>query len=100
MLHFCRHSPVSQLLEIHFCAAITQYLYQHPNSGVEDYLCNKLNELPEPAIEQYLLQFVYLAASRPGSALERTIIGLCAKSFVIAIKVLLAVWPCWPFTTS
>ena len=64
-----------------------QYLYQHPNSGVEDYLCNKLNELPEPAIEQYLLQYVYLAASRPGSALERTIIGLCSKSFVIAIKV-------------
>lgn len=64
-----------------------QYLYQHPNSGVEDYLCNKLNELPEPSIEQYLLQFVYLAANRPGSALERTIIGLCSKSFVIAIKV-------------
>lgn len=64
-----------------------QYLYQHPYSGVEDYLCNKLNELPEPAIEQYLLQYVYLAASRPGSALERTIIGLCSKSFVIAIKV-------------
>lgn len=50
-------------------------------------MCNKLNELPEPSIEQYLLQFVYLAANRPGSALERTIIGLCSKSFVIAIKV-------------
>lgn len=63
-----------------------QYLWLHPGSGVEDYLCNKLNELPEPEIERYLLQFVYIAAGRPGSALERTIVGLCSKSFVIAIK--------------
>jgi hypothetical protein len=43
--------------------------------------------MPEPEVERYLLQFVYLAVSRPGSALERTIIAFCSKSFTIAVKV-------------
>lgn len=63
-----------------------QYLYTNPQPGVEDYLANKLFEMPEPSIERYLLQFVYLAVSRPGSPLERTIIALCSKSFSIALK--------------
>lgn len=56
---------------------------------LQDYLCNKLYAMPEPEVERYLLQFVYLAVSRPGSALERTIVAFCSKSFTIAIKVLL-----------
>lgn len=64
-----------------------QYLYQSTDPGVQDYLCKKLYEMEEPAVERYLLQFVYLAVSRPGSALERTILAWCQKSFVIALKV-------------
>ena len=54
---------------------------------MQDYLCNKLYELSDEAIERYLLQLVYLAVSKPGQALERTIVGLCSKSFKVAIKV-------------
>lgn len=64
-----------------------QYLYQNPQPGVEDYLCNKLYEMPEQAVEKYLLQLVYLAVSRPGCALEKTIVDICSKSFGIAVKV-------------
>lgn len=63
------------------------YLYQNHDAGVQDYLCKKLYEMPEEAVERYLLQFVYLAISRPGSTLERTIIAWCKKSFVVALKV-------------
>ncbi len=64
-----------------------QYLWQNPTPGVEDYLCNKLFAMPEGAIERFLMEFVYLAVSKPGSALERTIVSLCSKSFPIALKV-------------
>ncbi|PNH10748.1 Phosphatidylinositol 4-kinase beta 1 [Tetrabaena socialis] len=65
----------------------TKFLHQNTQSSVHDYLCNRLHELGEEAIEKYLLQFVYLAVSRPGQALERTLVDLCSKSFRVAIKV-------------
>eukprot|EP00798_Chlamydomonas_sp_ICE-L_P018981 gene18981-25560_t len=64
-----------------------QYLYQCNQPGVQDYLCNKLHDLPHEAIERYLLQLVYLSVSRPGQALEHTILTLCSKSFKLAVKV-------------
>lgn len=64
-----------------------RYLYQNSQAGVQDYLCNKLYELSEPALERFLLQLVYLAVSRPGSPLEKTIVSLCSKSFRVAVKV-------------
>eukprot|EP00798_Chlamydomonas_sp_ICE-L_P025834 gene25834-11512_t len=42
---------------------------------------------PGEAIERYLLQLVYLAISKPGQALEYTIIGMCSRSFKLAVKV-------------
>ncbi len=64
-----------------------RYLYQNSSPAVQDYLATKLHSLGEPAIDKYLLQFVYLAVSRPNHALERTMIELCSKSFRISIKV-------------
>lgn len=64
-----------------------QYLHNPQGAGVEDYLCNKLYRMPEAAVERYLLQFLYLAISKPGSTLEKTIVALCSRSFVIAVKV-------------
>ncbi|KXZ46990.1 hypothetical protein GPECTOR_39g484 [Gonium pectorale] len=63
-----------------------QYLFQNTQPGVHDYLCNRLHELGEEAIEKYLLQLVYLAISKPGHPLEQTIVNLCQKSFRVAIK--------------
>jgi hypothetical protein len=54
---------------------------------VQEYLCNRLNELSEPALEKYLLELVYIAVERPSSNLETAIIELCSKSFRIAVKV-------------
>lgn len=62
-------------------------MFSNTQPGVHDYLCNKLYELPESALEKYLLQLTYLAFSKPGQQLERTIIDLCSKSFRIAVKV-------------
>ena len=70
-----------------YCCCCCRYLYQNTQPGVQDYLCNKLYELPEDSIEKYLLQFVYLAVSKQGSALERTLVSLCTKSFRSAVKV-------------
>lgn len=64
-----------------------RYIYQNKSGGVHDYLCNKLYEVPEPDIERYLSQFCQLIVARPGSALERVIIDLCARSLRIAVKV-------------
>jgi hypothetical protein len=64
-----------------------RYLYQSTSPAVQDYLCNRLHDLPEEALEKYLLQLVYIAVERPSSTLEQTIIELCSKSFRIAVKV-------------
>jgi hypothetical protein len=64
-----------------------RYLYQSTQPGVHDYLCNKLFEMSEEAVERYLLELVYMAASKPGGSLEQTIVVLCSKSFRVALKV-------------
>lgn len=64
-----------------------RYLYQNTAPAVQEYLCNRLHELPEEALEKYLLQLVYIAIERPSSLLEHAIIELCSKSFRIAVKV-------------
>eukprot|EP00210_Caulerpa_lentillifera_P002705 g2585.t1 len=61
------------------------YLYQKETSGVHDYLCNKLYELPEDKIERYLSQFCQLITTRHGSSLERVIVDWCSKSLRIAV---------------
>ncbi|GMH36264.1 hypothetical protein BSKO_04132 [Bryopsis sp. KO-2023] len=63
------------------------YIYQRDTSGVHDYLCNKLYELPERDIERYLSQFCQVIVAKPGSSLERVVIDLCARSLRIAVKV-------------
>ncbi len=64
-----------------------RYLYQSTSPAVQEYLCNRLHDLPEKALEKYLLQLVYIAVERPSSTLEQAIIDLCSKSFRIAVKV-------------
>ncbi len=64
-----------------------RYLYQCHQPGVHDYLCNKLFDMHENAIDAYLLELVYLAVGKPGGALERTLIELASRSFKIALKV-------------
>eukprot|EP00198_Chlamydomonas_reinhardtii_P002058 XP_001691394.1 smilar to phosphatidylinositol 3- or 4-kinase [Chlamydomonas reinhardtii] len=79
LLRYFKSSPFDVWLAL-------QHLYTSTQAGVQDYLANRLHELSEEAVEQFLLQFVYLAVSRPGSALERTIVELCSKTFRVAIK--------------
>ena len=64
-----------------------RYLYTSTQPGVHDYLCNKLYELSESSLDSYLLQLVYLAVSRPGATLERTLVELASRSFRLALKV-------------
>jgi hypothetical protein len=54
---------------------------------VQEYLCQRLHELPEAALEKFLLQLVYIAVDRPSSNLEDAIVDFCSKSFRIAVKV-------------
>lgn len=63
------------------------YLYKSNSAGVQDYLCNRLYGLPEAGIEKYLSQLCQLVISRPFASLERVLVGLCAKSLRIAVKV-------------
>ncbi|GAX76345.1 hypothetical protein CEUSTIGMA_g3791.t1 [Chlamydomonas eustigma] len=63
-----------------------QYLYQSTSPGVLDYLCNKLLDLGENALDSYLLQLVYIATSKPGGSLERTLVELASRSFKLALK--------------
>jgi phosphatidylinositol 4-kinase len=67
-----------------------RYLFNNPSPAVQEYLCQRLHELSEPALEKYLLELVYIAVERPSSNLEHAIIDLCSKSFRIAVKVSLA----------
>lgn len=74
------------------CFPSTRYIYQRETSpGVQDYLCNKLYDLPEHDIERHLSQFCQLIAYKPGGSLERVIVDLCSKSLRIAVKVTLPV---------
>jgi hypothetical protein len=63
-----------------------QYLFNSPKPDVEAYLCSRLADMPPLVVERYLLQLVYLTVSRPGGALERTLVALCRDSFPVAIK--------------
>lgn len=69
------------------CCACCSYLYKSNAPGVQDYLCNRLYGLPEAGIEKYLSQICQLVISRPFGSLERVLVGLCAKSLRIAVKV-------------
>ena len=68
---------------VHCCS----YLYKSNAPGVQDYLCNRLYGLPEAGVEKYLSQICQLVISRPFGSLERVLVGLCAKSLRIAVKV-------------
>ena len=70
-----------------FCGACCSYLYKSNSAGVQDYLCNRLYGLPEAGVEKYLSQLCQLVISRPFASLERVLVGLCAKSLRIAVKV-------------
>ena len=78
------------------CPGDPRYLYQSSNPGVIEYLCNRLFDLSESALDAYLLQLVYLAVGKPGGALERTLVELASRSFKLALKVptAAAVMPC------
>lgn len=69
------------------CRACCSYLYKSNAPGVQDYLCNRLYGLPEAGVEKYLSQICQLVISRPFGSLERVLVGLCAKSLRIAVKV-------------
>lgn len=69
------------------CCACCSYLYKSNAPGVQDYLCNRLYALPEAGVEKYLSQICQLVISRPFGSLERVLVGLCAKSLRIAVKV-------------
>lgn len=70
------------------CPDDSRYLYQSSNPGVVEYLCNRLFDLSESALDAYLLQLVYLAVAKPGGTLERTLVELASRSFKLALKVL------------
>eukprot|EP00878_Enallax_costatus_P024034 GHUV01025622.1.p1 GENE.GHUV01025622.1~~GHUV01025622.1.p1 ORF type:complete len:181 (+),score=32.50 GHUV01025622.1:165-707(+) len=53
----------------------------------QDQLCRDLLQLPAASVNQYLLQYVYLAVSRPSAPLERAIVELCGRSFNLAVQV-------------
>ncbi|CAD7700802.1 unnamed protein product [Ostreobium quekettii] len=64
------------------------YIYRRETSaGVQDYLCNKLHDLPEHDLERYLSQFCQLIACKPGGSLERVLVDLCSRSLRLAVKV-------------
>ncbi len=70
------------------CRSSRSYLYKSSTPGVLDYLCNRLYTLPERDVERYLSQLTQLAIQRGHtSSLGRVIVGLCAQSLRIAVKV-------------
>jgi hypothetical protein len=69
---------------------VSQCSYIHKKTGgVHDYLCNKLFQLPEEAIEGILLQLCELAVNQPVSsdALKKSLIQMCTHSERLALKV-------------
>lgn len=77
-----------QLPPVHNRGPACSYLYKSNSPGVLDYLCNRLYTLPERDVERYLSQLTQLAIQRgPNSSLGRVIVGLCAQSLRIAVKV-------------
>jgi hypothetical protein len=65
----------------HRALFITQDTHQ------QQLLCAELLQLPAERINRYLLEYVYLAVSRPSGPIERAITELCGRSFNTAVQV-------------
>jgi len=63
------------------------YIHQKPSGGVHDYLCNRLFELPDEAVQRILSPLCELATHRDSSsqALDRALVGLCSRSLRTAL---------------
>jgi hypothetical protein len=62
-------------------------LYSSHDPQQQEVLCHELLALPADHVQRYLLQYVYLAVSRPSGPLERAVTQLCSRSFNIAVQV-------------
>jgi len=62
------------------------YLHRPAKPGVHEYLCRKLLEFPEDAIDRYLNQLCYLAVDSV-PALSDTVVEFCRRSLRVAVKV-------------
>jgi hypothetical protein len=58
---------------------------QQADVAAQRELCDALLALPSARVNRYLMQLVYLTASRPGSPLEATLTALCGRSFSSAV---------------
>jgi hypothetical protein len=63
-------------------------LFTTQDTHQQQLLCAELLQLPAERINRYLLEYVYLAVSRPSGPLERAITELCGRSFNTAVQVL------------
>lgn len=81
-------------LRVRIVGAITRasphhrYLYKSNQQGIQDYLCNRLYDLPEQGVERYLSQLTQLLVQRQNPLLDKVVVDLCARSLRIAVKVL------------
>ena len=64
-----------------------RYLYKSNQQGIQDYLCNRLYDLPEQGVERYLSQLTQLLVQRQNPLLDKVVVDLCARSLRIAVKV-------------
>jgi hypothetical protein len=66
-----------------------RYIHQKPVGGVHEYLCNRLFELTDGAVEAILSQLCELAvrAPQPSAFVQRALVGLSARSTRTALKV-------------
>eukprot|EP01097_Dermamoeba_algensis_P002290 TRINITY_DN1913_c0_g2_i1.p1 TRINITY_DN1913_c0_g2~~TRINITY_DN1913_c0_g2_i1.p1 ORF type:complete len:920 (+),score=215.47 TRINITY_DN1913_c0_g2_i1:40-2760(+) len=64
------------------------YLFKHPITGVHDYLCNELYNLPDDDVEFFLLQLCHLLIYKKleTRSLERFLLDKSAKSLHFALK--------------
>jgi hypothetical protein len=67
--------------------ALCSYLHKKSTPATREYLCRRLPTLPEEDVEKYLSQVCQLCAEHPDPAVERVLVGLCAKSLRLAVKV-------------
>ncbi|WIA13888.1 hypothetical protein OEZ85_002460 [Tetradesmus obliquus] len=62
-------------------------LFTTQDTHQQQLLCAELLQLPAERINRYLLEYVYLAVSRPSGPLEHAITELCGRSFNTAVQV-------------
>lgn len=67
--------------------SLDRYLYKSNQQGIQDYLCNRLYDLPEQGVERYLSQLTQLLVQRQNPLLDKVVVDLCARSLRIAVKV-------------